>query len=170
MYAISKKSDGKGCSSKFYFLKGKTNRGFKEFSCYEDAVIAHYNQYELAKYDLAPEVYSQVGRVRVGRKQELSRWGYITEVAELIVCPGNECYCCDRATVEYDMEEEISNLCYEMEDNGFYFGDNHIGNVGYVQRNGVDTLVCIDTGDESVSSENGPCFCLECKKGNNCRA
>ena len=175
MYAIHRKKSGSGCASEFYKLSSHKNRGFKSFDDYELAQIAHYNQKTLSQFDLAPRVYSEVGRVRIGKSKKLSRWGYITEIAELVCCPGNDCECCDRDSIENALDEEMSNLIFEIEDCGFYFGDCHPGNVGYVTRgkdiNGlpIRLLVCIDTGDESVSSDNGPCFCLECKKGGNCR-
>ena len=166
MYTIVKKRSGMGCASAFYKLKGKKDRGFKTFSDKLSADIAHTNQVELSMYDLAPYVYSQVGRVRKG-DGSLTSWGYITEIAELICCPGNECWCCDREGLEDDYEYEIGNLTREMEEHGFSFGDNHAGNVGFVKRNGVDVMVCIDTGDESVINEDR-CYCITCMKGGCC--
>lgn len=168
MYAIENKHSGAGCASYFYKMKN-SKRGFKAFENQEAAMIAHYNQTKLAEHDLAPRVYSEVGRVRIGKSKKLSKWGYITEVAELVCCSGNSCFCCDRWEIEQDLDDEISTLVSDIEDIGFWFGDSHPGNVGYVRRGNKDVLVCIDTGDESVSSDEGPCFCLVCKKGGNCR-
>lgn len=170
MYCISPKRKSHGCASNFYMLNNSKN-GFKSFDSYELAKIAHYNQTYLADYDLAPRVYSEVGRVRIGKSKRLSDWGYITEVATTIGCGGNICTCgeCDRYDLESDYYDEIDDLYNKMADHNFYFGDNHIGNVGYVNRRGRDVMVCIDTGDESVSSSHSPCYCLECKKGYNCR-
>jgi len=165
MYTIVKKKSGAGCASSFYKLKGMKNRGFKVFDSKEDADIAHANQTELSMYNLAPYVYSQVGRVRKSDKS-LSGWGFITEMAELLCCPGNRCYCCDRESIHDDYEYEISNLVGNMQDVGFYFGDDHLGNLGFVKRDGVDVMVCIDTGDESVTSDN--CYCITCRKGGCC--
>lgn len=165
MYVIEKYK-GSGCASSFYKLKGK-KRGFKEFTCKEAAIVAHYNQSKLASFDLSPRVYSEVGKIRSGNR--LSRWGYITEIATLLCCPGNECYCCDREELEDEISSDMNELLDAMENVGFCFGDNHIANVGYVIRKGMRKLVCIDTGDESVSCDDGPCFCLVCKKGGNCR-
>lgn len=166
MYTIVKKRSGSGSASSFYKLKGKKNRGFKLFPSKDCAEIAHTNQVELSMYDLAPYVYSQVGRVRKSGGS-LTGWGFITEMADLICCSGNDCYCCDRASIEDDYEYEIGNLTDEMEQHGFIFGDNHAGNVGFVQRNGRDVMVCIDTGDESVVNENR-CYCITCRKGGCC--
>lgn len=168
MYAIQRKKSGSGCATNFYKMID-SKRGFKEFDSYEQAYIGHYNQSKLAEYDLAPRVYSEVGRVRIGKGKRLSSWGYITEIAELLCCAGNSCDCCDRYEIEEILEDEILALTDEMNSLGFYFPDNHPGNVGYVKRKGNRILVCIDTGDESVSSDDGPCFCLICKKGGNCR-
>lgn len=170
-YAV-KNYKSEGSRSSFYTIKN-SKRGFKTFEDYDSAFIAHYNQKELAKYDLAPRVYSDVGRIRLHGKR-LSDWGYITEIAQTIGCGGNDCGCCDREELEVDYEDYITELCQNMEDNGFYFGDCHIGNVGFVVRKNalgekVNVMVCIDTGDESVTSDGGPCFCLECKNGGCCR-
>ena len=165
MYTIVKKKSGAGCASSFYKLKGMKNRGFKVFDSKESADIAHANQTELSMYDLAPYVYSQVGRVRRSDKS-LSGWGFITEISELLCCPGNGCLCCDRYAIEKDYEYEISDLVGKMEDYGYHFGDNHLGNVGFVVRNGVNVMVCIDTGDESITSDN--CYCITCRKGGCC--
>ena len=165
MYTIVKKRSGAGCASSFYKLKGKRDRGFKIFGCKEDAEIAHTHQSELSTYDLAPYVYSQVGRVRKS-DGSLTGWGFITEIAELICCPGNSCYCCDRESISYDYEQEISNLVDNMYEYGFSFGDDHPGNVGFVKRNGFAVMVCIDTGDESITTDN--CYCITCRKGGCC--
>ena len=168
MYAIENRHRGAGCASYFYKMKN-SRRGFKAFDCYDSAMIAHYNQSKLSEHDLAPRVYSEVGRVRIGNTKKLSKWGYITEIAELVCCPGNSCDCCDREDHDEELWNEIVNLSDEMADRGFYFPDNHAGNVGYIKRNGHKILVCIDTGDESVQSDDTPCFCLECKNGGCCR-
>lgn len=166
MYTIVKRPNGSGCASSFYKLKGKKGRGFKIFPDKLSAEIAHANQVELSKYYLAPYVYSQVGRVRKSDKS-LTGWGYVTEIAELICCPGNSCHCCDREDLEYEYQNEIDILTDEMMEYGFSFGDCHAGNVGYVIREGVRTMVCIDTGDESVINEDR-CYCITCLNGGCC--
>jgi hypothetical protein len=165
MYTIVKKKSGAGCASSFHKLKGQRGRGFKIFNSKEDAEIARNNQSELSQYNLAPYVYSQVGRVRKS-DGSLTHWGFITEMAELICCPGNGCKCCDRESIMYDYENEVDNLIGNMEDVGFHFGDSHAGNVGFVNRDGNRVMVCIDTGDESVLSDE--CHCITCKKGGCC--
>jgi hypothetical protein len=165
MYTIVKKKSGAGCASSFYKLKGVKGRGFKSFDSKISAEIARNNQSELSQHNLAPYVYSQVGRVRRGDKS-LSGWGFITEIAELICCPGNGCMCCDRESIAYDYEQEMSNLVDNMYEYGFSFGDDHPGNVGFVKRNGLPVMVCIDTGDESVTTDE--CYCITCRKGGCC--
>jgi hypothetical protein len=66
----------------------------------------------------------------------------------------------------YDYENEIDNLIGNMEDVGFHFGDSHAGNVVFVNRDGQSIMVCIDTGDESVLSDE--CHCITCRKGGCC--
>jgi hypothetical protein len=155
----------KGCASKFYKLTNK-NRGFKEFNSKRDADIAHYNQNVLSQYDLAPRVYSEVGRIRIGRNKRLSKWGYITEVAITLGCGGNDCDCCDRDELEREYGEMIVDLCDKIDGIGFYFSDCHSGNVGFVKRHGRPVMVCIDTGDESITGDK--CFCIICENGGNC--
>lgn len=166
MYAMVKKRSGRGVASEFHKLKG-SDLGFKSFSFKDEADIAHANQTKLAELGFAPYVYSEVGKVRIGNTKALSKWGYITEVATTMVCGGNSCYCCDREDLESAYEEEIYDLVDQMEEHGWWFPDCHIGNVGYVYRNGVQVMVCIDAGDESVQSED-ECYCITCRKGGCC--
>lgn len=165
MYTISKNHVGEGCASEFFKINN-SKRGFKQFPCKESAEIAHANQTKLAELGFAPRVYSEVGKVRIGKGKKLSRWGYITEVAQLICCPGNSCYCCDREETEDIYAEEIDNLVCNMSDAGWSFGDCHAGNVGYVRRGGRKVMVCIDTGDESVQGDD--CYCITCRNGGCC--
>jgi hypothetical protein len=151
-YAIEKFVD-EGSRSRFYSLSGR-RRGFKTFINKSDAEYAYEVQVTLSKYDLAPRVHSEVGRVRMSNG-ELSRWGYVTERAKLITPRGHEggCHCGRCEDMDEYYSEEIFALKMELEDLGFYFGDCHIGNVGHIRRNGQDVLVCIDTGRESIESE-----------------
>lgn len=169
MYAIADYRN-RGCASSFYTMKGSRKRGFKTFHDKYSADIAHRHQSFLAKYDLAPKVYSEVGKIRTHGKH-LSNWGYVTEIAQTIGCGGNTCECgeCDHEALECEHEDMISNLVNDIEDVGYYFGDCHIGNVGYVKRNGRKVLVCIDTGDESLTETDGPCTCMVCRNGGDCQ-
>lgn len=166
MYTI-KKFSGNGSRSEFYKLNQR-GKGFKTFRSYEDAEYARDVQRELSEWDLAPQVYSEVGRIRIGDR--LSEWGYITEVAKVITVHGMSCNCyrCDNLGNEY--EEEIGELQNSIERAGYYFGDAHVGNVGYITRNGKKIMVCIDTGEESVQRDGYDydskisCQCYECRK------
>jgi hypothetical protein len=167
MYKAKTKS-GYGCSSTFYILSCG-QKGFKEFDSKWAADIAHKNQSFLSEHNLAPYVYSEVGKIRK-KGNKLSGWGYITELAELLCCPGNDCDCCDRYEIEDSIEDEMNSLLDEMGECDFSFGDNHAGNVGYVTRCGEKILVCIDTGDESVVNYADDCTCIFCRNGGNCHA
>jgi hypothetical protein len=164
-----------GSRSDFYTLKDSIY-GFKTFKNKDDAERARSTQIVLAEHDLAPKVYSEVGRIKVGKskkRQQLSNWGYITEVAELPGCGGNACECGDCEYLEDELFDEIENLKFEInETTNYYFSDAHVGNIGYVRRGIHKLLVCIDTGYESVSTydpDDDDCDCSICMaaaKGN----
>ena len=167
MYTV-KKVAGEGSRSLFYKLNQR-GKGFKTFLDRHDAEYARDVQLELSRLDLAPRVYSEVGRIRIGDR--LSRWGYVTEVAKVITPHRTSCNCyrCDNLENEY--EEEIGELQKRIEDAGYMFGDCHPGNIGYVTRSGRKVLVCIDTGEESVQPYESDydddayaCNCNECRK------
>lgn len=142
------KYKNQGSMGAFYVIDDK--RGFKEFIDKEEADYAHGVQSVLSCYNLAPYVYSDVGMIRYSNG-ELSEWGYLTEIAQVIGCGGNECHCgeCDE-DLEFMYDKKIARLCRKISDVGVEFVDSHIGNVGYVKRNGKRVLVCIDFGSESV--------------------
>jgi hypothetical protein len=154
-----------GSRSDFYTLKDSAY-GFKTFRNKKDADYARDTQIMLAELNLAPRVYSEVGKIRIGKskkRQRLSNWGYITEIAEIVGCGEPGCSCDICYEVEEDLCGEIAELQMTIDsDTGYSFGDAHIGNVGYVNRNGMDILVCIDTGEESVSNYS-ECDCTACQ-------
>lgn len=161
MYTI-KKFSGNGSRSEFYKLNQR-GKGFKTFLSYEDAEYARDVQCELSEWDLAPRVYSEVGRIRIG--ETLSAWGYITEVAKVIAAHSISCNCYKCDNLENEYEEEIGELQERIERVGYYFGDAHTGNVGYITRNSKKIMVCIDTGEESVQPDNDYddcCSCADC--------
>jgi hypothetical protein len=144
---------GDGSFTTFYRLKQRKTIAFKDFPNKEDAIEAYGFQKSLAEWDLAPRVYGKVRKIDYidcwGVKRR-SNWGYITEVAEVIddvlYSEDNEYY--DKVRCE---TEELSN---EIEFHfGFGFYDCHVGNVGYVTRNGKKVIVCIDTGAESFNGD-----------------
>lgn len=162
-----------GSKSSFYYIDEK--RGFKEFEDKEDAEYARETQIALAKYNLAPKVLSEVGRIRLPENsiydEQFSGWGYITETAEMLGCGGSECACGECDDLYDRMHRRINNLTNKIEEVGYNFVDNHIGNVGYVRRRGRKVLVCIDTGSESVFDDTDgnydneeECSCYQCQQ------
>lgn len=141
------------CGSRTKFYNIDKARGFKEFNTWADAQYAHEAQSRCSSLDLAPAVYSDIGRVTIGGK--LSGWGYITEIAELInpECSGNcGCELCEEA--EDKWYADIVHVCNTMYDVlGLCMEDNHSGNFGLIKRHGETHLVCIDFGFESVTTE-----------------
>lgn len=165
--------ENQGSMSAFYVIDGK--RGFKEFCDKYEAEYAHAVQSKLETYDMAPYVLSQVGKIRKSNG-DLSDWGYITEIAQTIGCGGNSCSCgeCDD-DIQFMHDKKICKLAHNMMwTAGVEFMDAHIGNVGFVRRNGKKVLVCIDFGTESVCDEDislydddddyDDCNCLVCQQ------
>jgi hypothetical protein len=164
----------KGSMSRFYTVKGSRKIGFKTFIDKEGATYARAVQEVLAENNLAPKVYSQVGRIRRDNNN-LTNWGYLTEIARMVGCGGNDCDCGKCCDIEYDLGEEIDELQASIEELGYSFYDAHAGNLGYVKRYGKKILVCIDTGEESVgqigdddNDEDNDyfthCSCSHCKE------
>ena len=160
--------DNCGSRSTFYVIDSE--RGFKDFESKEDAEYAHYVQSKLSAFNLAPRVLSDIGKIRHRDSLELSNWGYITEIAEMIGCGGNDCECGECEDISDDKSKQIYKLCNKIYDLGLEFMDAHIGNVGYIKRNGKKVLVCIDCGRESVYDEDvddnpvDDCGCEVCKQ------
>jgi hypothetical protein len=140
-----------GSRSSFYVID--ETRGFKEFESCEQAEYARNVQMKLAEYNLAPKVYSEVGRIRIGEEKMWTQWGFMTEIAEMVGCGGNDCACGECDDVYEEMYPSIRRLHKKLEKVGVDFGDDHIGNVGYIRRRGRKVLVCIDTGEESVHDD-----------------
>lgn len=155
-----------GSRSSFYIIDEE--RGFKEFESKEHAEYARNVQMKLAEYNLAPKVYSDVGRIRISNYEELSAWGFMTEIAQMLGCGGNECGCGECDDLYQEKYPAIRRLHKKLNKIGVDFGDDHIGNVGYVKRRGRWILVCIDTGEESVYdgeySISDSCDCTLCRK------
>lgn len=160
------------CGSRSAFYVIDNERGFKDFESQEDAEYAHYVQSKLATLNLAPKVLSDVGKIRYRHDMTLSPWGYITEIAETIGCGGNSCSCGDcEGDLTFMYSDKIARLVRKIEKLDMEFMDAHIGNVGYVKRNGKKVLVCIDCGSESVydpDADDNPvddyCGCEMCKQ------
>ena len=159
-----------GSRSSFYIID--ETRGFKEFESCEKAEYAHNVQKKLSQYNLAPKVYSEVGRIRIGKEKELSQWGFMTEIAEMLGCGGNDCGCGECDDVYEEMYPSIRRLHKKLDKIGLDFTDDHIGNIGYIRRRGRKVLVCIDTGEESIyddeyarnySDYENECNCTYCQ-------
>ena len=170
--------DNCGSRSSFYVIDNK--RGFKEFDNKEDAEYAHRVQSKLSMNNLAPLVLSDIGKIRYrlsdiiackDNGMTLSGWGYITEIAEMIGCGGNDCECGECADIFDTKYRQVNRLVNKIEDMGLEFMDAHVGNVGYVIRRGKKVLVCVDCGEESVydvdesyDNEEDECDCPACRK------
>ena len=133
----------KAKGSRSTFRRLTQRKGFKSFKNLLEAKYAHHTQTVLSMSDLAPKVYGEI-------QEKKGRWGYYTEFAKTITCNPNHCTCGKCEDIEEAMQDEIDDLVGNIEDCGYLFSDCHVGNVGYVTRNGKSVLVCIDTGEESL--------------------
>lgn len=135
---------------------------FKEFGNKDDASYAYMMQRDLAEYNLAPKVHSRVRRIRVedvvnDNQYTISGYGYYTEIAKLLTThdPLCECSLCENIWNCERVYKEVEELCDNIKNvTGEFFVDCHIGNVGYIVRNGVKLLVCIDTGHQSFCTHS----------------
>lgn len=131
-----------GGSAEFYYLKNEPNLGFKQFKNKKWALDAHKRQKRLAKFDLAPKVYTSVRRLRTSW-YSASGWGFITEKA--LILDDN---------IMSKRLRQIQNLVDTIyEKTGWKFWDCHYYNIGYIQRKNKKILVCIDTGSESFKCD-----------------
>lgn len=146
-----------------YPIKNHPELVFKEFRNKNKASQAYGYQKKLAKFDLAPKIYSKVCQLKFATEEDIlfdamSDWGYITEYAKTF-----------KANTSISMEQ-IQKLVDEiLEKTGLKFWDCHWYNIGTVNRNRKKKVVCIDTGKESFNSisnawgysEPGPrcCYC-----------
>lgn len=160
-----------GSRSSFYVIDDK--RGFKEFDNKDAAEYAHCVQSKLSMHNLAPLVLSDIGKIRYRHDMVLSGWGYITEIAEMIGCGGNDCECgeCEYIFDNVTIKRQRTRLVNKIYDMGLEFMDAHVGNIGYVIRRGKKVLVCVDCGEESVydieldySDEEDYCDCELCRQ------
>jgi hypothetical protein len=127
-----------------YPIKDKQGWVFKEFKNKKKAQESLGLQKKLARYDLAPQVYSQLCRLHFMPEDgyspnEPSDWGYITERAY----PVNH----NDKTMK-DIQYLVENIHSQT---GLKFWDCHWYNVGIIKRDNTKKLVCIDTGKESFN-------------------
>lgn len=136
-----------GSGSSFYRI-GK-GRGFKEFESECEAQYAHKAQSLCAAYCLAPQVYSHVGRIKING--ELSGWGYVTQIAKLINKHDGNCGCDECDELDDRWSYDFIYVTQMMEETcGIIMNDIHKGNFGFIKKDGVTHLVCIDFGAESI--------------------
>lgn len=148
--SISGKFTGHGSRSNFYVID-KT-RGFKTFCDMYHAEYARDVQITLSRLNLAPNVLSEIGRIRIDNR--LSECGYITELAEILSCnhwtKSPLCPRCEKKCYK-KYNKKISKLVDSIYSHTEYeFVDDNFGNVGFIVRDTKKILVCIDTGRESV--------------------
>jgi len=154
-----------------YPIKNNPKLVFKEFYNKKRAIKALSNQKKLAKFDLAPEVYTSVCKLKFAKDENVlyhpvSDWGYVTEFAKTF-----------KANTGISMMQ-IQRLVDDiLNKTGLKFWDCHWYNIGMVKRNNKKHIVCIDTGSESFEGRSnawgystpGPkcCYCYkyECKCG-----
>ena len=115
-----------GGSAEFYLIKENKSLGFKQFGSKRSAAAAYNRQKLLSKYNLAPKIIGKITKLKYDWGDDTD-WGYLTEKAVLIPS--------------------------DKTDTKLKFWDCHFWNVGYVKRNKVAKLVCIDTGKESFARD-----------------
>lgn len=156
-----------GSRNSFYTVKS-TKYGFKSFPSKNLANFSHAVQSRLAMDDLAPRVYSPVGRIRIPswvtksdgkgslkaiETTELSDWGYLTEIAKPYYCANGDDYDCgDHCFYEGNCKnyDKVRSLIDKVEECGIEYTDAHNGNLGWVTRKKKRVLVVIDIGRESI--------------------
>ena len=137
--------DDSGSYCDFLPIKGEDNLGFKSFKLKARADETYKIQKKLAKFNLAPQIITEVCKIPYSYDPELLKywtpeqtvtsWGYVTEKATML----------DIDDMPY---EELENLVNKIrEKTGLKFWDCHWTNVGYINNR----LVCIDTGKESFT-------------------
>lgn len=133
---------------------------FKEFASKSEAEYAWEYQDILSIHNLAPEVRSNVKRIRIRNysnsksKYRISNWGYYTEIAQTIGNHSQPCECIFCENLEHSISEQLEVLSMNIENVlGKCFCDSHIGNLGYITRDGQKLLVCIDTGMQSFGDD-----------------
>lgn len=156
-----------GSRNSFYTIKS-SKYGFKSFPTKDLANFSHAVQSRLSLDDLAPRVYSAVGRIRIEQQMwvgvqngenifraenVLSDWGYLTEIAKPYHCPNGDDYeCSDHCYYEGGCKNynKIHDLVERIEKCGIEYTDCHNGNLGWVTRKKKRVLVVIDIGRESI--------------------
>ena len=137
--------DDSGSYCDFLPIKGEDHLGFKSFKLKARANDTYKIQKKLAKFNLAPQIITEVCKIPYSYDPDLLKywtpeetvtsWGYVTEKAMML----------DIDDMPYDKLESLVNKIRQKA--GLKFWDCHWTNVGYIN----DRLVCIDTGKESFT-------------------
>ena len=152
-----------------YPIKDKKDMVFKEFRNKKKAEESYKYHKKLAKFDLAPKIYSKICKLRSADDGDISfidpsDWGYITEMAYL--------YEPNTKISMKDIQDLVNDIQLKV---GLKFWDCHWYNVGVVNRGKKKKVVCIDTGKESfdgdanawANPDPGPkcsyCYKYQCK-------
>jgi len=126
-----------------YPIKDHKSLAFKEFRNKKKAKEAYVYQEKLARFDLAPKIYSKICKLKFAEDGDVhlntvSDWGYITECAKTYSANSK----ISMANIQYLVEEIYKKT-------GLKFWDCHWYNVGLVKRGRKNRVVCLDTGKES---------------------
>ena len=130
-----------------YPIKNKNHMVFKEFSTKKKAQESYRYHTKLAKFDLAPKIYSTICKLEFAPEEDIyqpepSDWGYITELAR--THPAGT-----KITVK-DIQLLVDEIYSKT---GLKFWDCHWYNVGIVKRGRKKKIICIDTGKESFNGD-----------------
>jgi hypothetical protein len=129
-----------------YPIKNNKDLIFKEFYTKTRAIGSYRLHKKLAKFDLAPKIYSKVCKLNFAKDEGLvfdsSDWGYIIERAK--ICEPNT------GITLAQIQVLVSNI---LDKTGLKFWDCHWYNIGLVKRGRSKKLVCIDTGRESFDGD-----------------
>ena len=137
--------DDSGSYCDFLPIKGEDHLGFKSFKLKSRADDTYKIQKKLAKFNLAPQIITEVCKIPYSYDPELLKywtpdatvtsWGYVTEKAMML----------DIEETPYDQLQHLVDKIKQKA--GLKFWDCHWTNIGYIK----DSLVCIDTGKESFT-------------------
>ena len=130
-----------------YPIKDRSDLVFKEFFSKKKATESYSLHKKLAKYDLAPKIYSKVCKLNFAKEEniifdEVSDWGYVMEYAKT----GNP----NSIITLAQIQGLVSNI---FDKTGLKFWDCHWFNIGLVKRDNKNKVVCIDTGKESFNAD-----------------
>jgi hypothetical protein len=139
LYTIDSSVDyDEGGYCQFYPIKNNPDLAFKEFYSIEKAIFAASTQTKLSLYELAPKIFTELCQLKFSDSNEVSGWGYVTEIA-FVPQP--------RTIISMRQIQYLVGKIYQK--TGLKFWDCHWSNIGLIKRKGKSKVVCIDTGKES---------------------